>query len=156
MTAGAVRVFEEICTLARLCRGQVFPSYDRLAEKTQLGRTTVARAIRLLELAGFLIRQRRFKKVAGDGSGSRYEQTSNVYRPLLPKAVVSLLPRWMRPPPLPIDETQREVDRQEDLQVMYGQLSRQELARATITAGPLADVLARLGASLDRAECEYR
>ncbi|MFD1960739.1 hypothetical protein ACFSHP_20210 [Novosphingobium panipatense] len=43
MTAGAVRVFEEICTLARLNAGRVFPSYNRLAEATALGRATVAR-----------------------------------------------------------------------------------------------------------------
>ncbi|MBB3348866.1 hypothetical protein FHY02_003348 [Sphingomonas sp. BK069] len=30
LTAGAMRVYEEICTLARLNEGRVFPSYDRL------------------------------------------------------------------------------------------------------------------------------
>ncbi|MFC3216416.1 helix-turn-helix domain-containing protein [Novosphingobium panipatense] len=65
LTAGAVRVFEEICTLARLNAGRVFPSYNRLAEATALGRATVARALAALERAGFLVRQRRFKRVEG-------------------------------------------------------------------------------------------
>ncbi|RZM06958.1 MAG: helix-turn-helix domain-containing protein, partial [Sphingomonas sp.] len=91
MTAGAVRVFEEICTLARLNAGRVFPSYDWLAEATALGRATVARALAVLEGAGFLVRQRRFKRV--EGEGPRYAQTSNVYRPVLPQRMLDLLPR---------------------------------------------------------------
>nr|WP_052814201.1 helix-turn-helix domain-containing protein [Sphingomonas melonis] len=70
LTAGAVRVFEEICTLARLNRGRVFPSYDWLAEATGLGRATIARALVLLEAAGFLVRQRRFTHDEGQGMGA--------------------------------------------------------------------------------------
>ena len=90
ITASAVRVFEEICTLARLNAGRVFPSYDYLAEATALGRATVARALTALETAGFLVRQRRFARVAGDGPGPRYAQTSNVYRPTLPRRLLAL------------------------------------------------------------------
>jgi hypothetical protein len=82
LTAAAVRVFEELCTLARLNQGRVYPSYDWLAEATALGRATVARALHALERCGFLVRQRRFKRV--DGEGPCYRQTSNAYRPLLP------------------------------------------------------------------------
>ena len=55
LTAGAVRVYEELCTLARLNAGRVYPSYDRLAAATALGRATVARALQILEDAGFLV-----------------------------------------------------------------------------------------------------
>lgn len=146
LTGGAVRIYEEICTLARLCGGRVFPSYDHLADATGLGRRTVARALALLEAAGLLIRQRRFKKVAG--IRPRYEQTSNVYRPVLAKGLVAYLPRWMRPAPLPDDELQREGDRQEDTSHMLLQLNCRDLARATLS-GPLADVFAKLGACID-------
>ncbi len=71
-----MRVYEDICTLARLNRGRVFPSYDHLTTATALGRATVARAIALLKEIGFLVRQRRFKRV--EGEGPRYKQTSNV------------------------------------------------------------------------------
>ncbi len=101
LTAASVRVLEEILTLSRLNRGRVFPSYDYLADATSLGRATVARALRILEAIGFLVRQRRFKRVEGDGPGPRYAQTSNVYRAFLPDIVQRNLPRWMRPAPCP-------------------------------------------------------
>jgi biotin operon repressor len=107
LTTAAVRVFEELCTLARLNQGRVYPSYDRLAEATALGRATIARALQALKRCGFLVRQRRFKRV--EGEGPRYCQTSNAYRPLLPARVLALLPRWMRPTPIPIDQEQHRL-----------------------------------------------
>lgn len=151
MTAGAVRVFEEICTLARLNAGRVFPSYDWLAEATALGRATVARALVVLEGAGFLVRQRRFKRV--EGEGPRYAQTSNVYRPVLPRRMLDLLPRWLRPAPLPSDAVQRGADRAEEIASMEAGLSARELATA-VTGGALGRMLARLGAAIDRTERE--
>ncbi|MFC0205337.1 helix-turn-helix domain-containing protein [Novosphingobium soli] len=150
LTAASVRVFEEILTLARLNRGRVFPSYDHLAQATSLGRATVARALGILEAIGFLVRQRRFKRIEAQGPGPRYEQTSNAYRPMLPKGLQAYLPRWMRPAPLPDDEIQRRVDQDEDMEHMRAQLSCREWAQATAD-GPLGKVLAKLGAALDRA-----
>lgn len=156
LTAGAVRVYEEICTLARLNQGRVFPSYDRLAEATALGRATVARALRALEVAGFLLRQRRFKRVApaaGEGTGDapRYAQTSNAYRPLLPARLLPHLPRWLAPAPLPVDVEQRQADRAADIAQMHDSLSCRELAQ-TLVGGSLGRVLAKLGAHIDRRE----
>ncbi len=151
LTAASVRVFEEILTLSRLNKGRVFPSYDYLAQATSLGRATVARGLRILEAIGFLVRQRRFKRVDGDGPGPRYAQTSNVYRALLPKIVRDHLPRWMRPAPLPDDAVQREADRIEDTAQMLSRLTVREQLDATI-GGPLAKVLARLDAAIARNE----
>lgn len=153
LTAASVRVFEEILTLARLNRGRVFPSYDYLADATSLGRATVARALKILEGIGFLVRQRRFKKVEGDGPGPRYAQTSNVYRAFLPDSVTRYLPRWMRPAPLPDDAVQREADRQEDLAAMRATLDPRE-RRAAMDKGALAKILARIEAAIDRRELD--
>lgn len=142
-----MRVYEEICTLARLNQGRVFPTYDRLAEATALGRATVARALRALEIAGFLVRQRRFKRVAqeqGSGEGPRYAQTSNAYRPLLPARLLPHLPRWLSPPPLPVDAVQRQQERVADVVAMHDTLSCRELAE-TLVGGSLGRVLAKLG-----------
>lgn len=153
LTAASVRVFEEILTLARLNKGRVFPSYDHLAQATSLGRATVARALRILEGVGFLVRQRRFKRVESDGPGPRYEQTSNAYRAFLPKIAQAYLPRWMRLAPIPDDELQRESDRIENIEQMRARLSAQERAEAKLN-GPLAKILARLGAAIDAQERE--
>ncbi|WP_159982111.1 MULTISPECIES: helix-turn-helix domain-containing protein [unclassified Novosphingobium] len=154
LTAASVRVFEELLTLSRLNRGQVFPSYDHLAQATSLGRATVARALRILEGIGFLVRQRRFKRIEdAEGPGPRYEQTSNAYRTFLPRIVADYLPRWMRPAPLPQDVTHREETHAEDMALMVKSLSCRELAEAHV-GGALGKVLARLGAALDRQERE--
>lgn len=153
LTSSAVRVYEEILTLARLNRGQVFPSYDHLADATGLGRATICRALTILEAIGFLARQRRFNRVKGQGPGPRYKQTSNAYRPLLPTKVLSYLPRWLRPAPVPQDEVQRRLDQIENTQLMLKSLSCRELAEATVD-GPLRKILAKLGDAVDRRERE--
>ncbi|AXB80638.1 helix-turn-helix domain-containing protein [Novosphingobium sp. P6W] len=154
LTSASVRVLEEILTLARLNKGQVFPSYDYLAQATSLGRATVARSLRILESIGFLVRQRRFKRVENvEGPGPRLKQTSNAYRTVLPRIILDYLPRWMRPAPTPDDELHRQAERAEELEHMRSQLSCQELAETSVD-GALGKVLARLGAALDRQERE--
>ena len=149
LTAGAVRVYEEIVTLARLNRGRVYPSYDRLAEATALGRATVARALDVLEAAGFLLRQRRFKRVDGEGAGPRYEQTSNAYRPTVPARLLGLLPRWLRPAPVPDDLAWQAAERAGEAAAMLARLPRHDRAKVTI-GGELGWMLARLSVSVDR------
>ncbi|WP_232493685.1 helix-turn-helix domain-containing protein [Novosphingobium kaempferiae] len=151
LTAASVRVFEEILTLSRLNGGRVFPSYDHLAEATSLGRATVARALKILEGIGFLVRQRRFRRIEdAEGPGPRYEQTSNAYRAFLPKIVMDYLPRWMRPAPAPDDALHREEAHAEDMEAMVRSLTCRELAEAHV-GGALGKVLARLGAAIDAA-----
>jgi len=152
LTAGAIRVFEELCTLARLNKGRVYPSYDRLARVTALGRATVARALACLEAAGFLVRQRRFVRIEGEGAGPRYAQTSNAYRPVLPRLVARLLPRWSArwraPAPIPDDTAQHIAEHAEAMATMRGQLNCRELAETSV-GGMLGRVLAKLGAAID-------
>lgn len=153
LTASAVRIYEEILTLARLNKGRVYPSYEHLSDATGLGRATVARALTVLEAIGFIVRQRRFNRVANEGAGPRYEQTSNAYRTLLPEKVLAYLPRWLRPAPVPEDEIQRHLDHEEDTQRMLKTLSCRDLAE-TVVDGPLRKILAKLGAAIDSRERE--
>ena len=153
LQASAVRVFEELLTLARLNKGKVFPTYEYLAERTNYGRATVTRALSALEEIGFIVRQRRFKRLAGEGRGPRYTQTSNAYRTMMPARVLAILPRWMRPAPIPIDAEERQFEQIETTKAMLATLSCKELAEATVS-GPLGRMLSRLGAGVDRAECE--
>lgn len=156
LTSGTVRVLEEILTLARLNAGRVYPTYEYLAEATSLGRATIARALHVLDAIGFVVRQRRFKRVEAQGPGPRYEQTSNVYRAHLPSRILPYLPRWMRPAPVPDDILQHEADRVEDTKQMLSRLDCRDLALAVIANGPLAKILAKLGAAVDEREREYQ
>lgn len=99
--------------------------------------------------AGFLVRQRRFKRVEGDGPGPHYEQTSNAYRPTIPTRLMTHPPRWMRPPPLPTDAIQRIADRAGEVAAMDTTLSCRELARERV-GGALGRMLAKLGAAIDQ------
>lgn len=147
--AGAVRVYAELAMLARLNAGRVYPSYDHLAEATALGRATVARALAALEAAGFLVRQRRFARVAGDGPGPRWQQTSNAYRLVAPQRILGLLPRRFRPAPLPDDALCHAEAAREAVAAMRAGLSCRDYAQA-VAGGALGAALARLGAALDR------
>ncbi len=65
--------------------GACYPSYEAIAARTGLGRSTVADAIALLSDLGFIEVTNRVKRVpirgrAGDVIGSRLVQTSNTYR----------------------------------------------------------------------------
>ena len=61
----------------------------------------------------------------------------------------------MRPAPLPDDMLQRETDRVEETRAMLAGLGCRDLARAVIADGPLAKILAKLGAAVDDREREY-
>ena len=85
--------------------------------------------------------------------GPRYAQTSNAYRPLLPGCILGLLPRWLRPTPIPVDALQHAQARDEEVATMHATLSCRELAQATV-GGVLGRVLASLGARIDSIACE--
>lgn len=156
LTDGVVRIYEELTQLARACKGELFPSYETLAERTARSRNSVWRAIGLLEALGFICRQRRFKKVQAEGPGPRYAQTSNVYRLELPAFAEKLLPFWNRPAPKPDDQLQREEDRIIDQAHMLSRLSCRDQARElhVLSDAPnsgLLAVLERLGQAIDDA-----
>ncbi|MBW4330280.1 helix-turn-helix domain-containing protein [Stakelama sp. CBK3Z-3] len=153
LTAAAVRIYEELLTLARLNRGRVYPSYDHLSEATGLARATVARCLPVLEALGLLVRQRRFRRVEGEGAGPRYAQTSNAYRPTLAERMLGYLPRWMRPTPVPDDHCWMRESQAGEAQAMLDALPAAERAGALV-GGQLGKLLAKLGASIDAAECE--
>ena len=155
LSAGAVRVLEELLALARLNRGRVYPSYDHLARVTGLGRATVARGLKLLEEIGFLVRQRRFARLRAEGAGPRIAQTSNAYRLMLPDRLLQHLPRWLRPAPLPVDTEEHVAERAREQAAMRQTLSCREMALATLD-GPLGRMLAKLGAGIDAREAASR
>src|SRR3546814_12007365 len=86
-----------MCELGRLCKGEIYPTYDWFIEKTGFARATVARGIAQLKNAGLIPVQRRCKRVDRDGPGPRLEQISNAYRIHLPAGP----DRWLAGPRQP-------------------------------------------------------
>lgn len=149
LTDSAVHLYDKLCELARLGDGTLEPSYAWMEKKSGLSHGTIAANLTLLEELGFLMRQRRFKRVEDELGEKRYKQTSNVYRLLMPKKLLRFVPRRYQPAPIPPDEEQRQQDRREEQQHMLAGLSCRDLARVTV-GGALGRMLERLGDSIDR------
>jgi DNA-binding transcriptional regulator YhcF (GntR family) len=157
VTASVVRVMEELVALGRYNEGRIYPSYDYLAQRTGLGRATVARAIRQLRKMKVLERQRRFCIVEEDphrpGKPIR-RQVSNAYRiKMLPPMLKELLPWWHRvgPIPLPDDVVWAMQHRQEEYQRMLDSLSCEEFAKTLEFRNPeLGEAVVGFGRAVDR------
>lgn len=155
LTAGAVRVLEEMLTFARLNAGRVFPSYDRIAANTGLGRRTVGRAVVVLEAIGLLDHQRRFVLVEDGGERKSYRQTSNAYRTFLPKIVRRYLPKSLQPIPIPADAAhQNRHDKQETARMLSEATCEQHVAFAFDMNSDLGRELHRLACRVDERECQ--
>ncbi|KQM88487.1 hypothetical protein ASE67_01645 [Sphingomonas sp. Leaf23] len=155
LTAGAVRVMQEILDLARLNGGRVYPSYDRIAEKTNLARRTVSRAISILEGLGLIQKQRRFTMQPADDDAKRYRQTSNAYRPTLPQIVSRYLPKFLRPTPVPADAAFLVEEHARITAEMLASTScEQRVDFLFESASPMAEAFRRMAALVDSRECQ--
>lgn len=106
LSNSALQLLEWLCEMARLCKGRLYPSYDGMMDAVAFCRQTIANSIRQLETIGILEKQRRCKRI--EDSPQRFEQTSNVYRLRLPKALYRFLPAYLRPQPVPDCEQWRQ------------------------------------------------
>ena len=112
LTQSATIVYETLCELGRTCKGEIYPSYAWLIERTALSRATIARALRQLKDAGFLTIQRRSKRIEREGPGPRFEQTSNAYRLDWPTRLSQWLGFPAAPCPLPADIEAERLEEQ--------------------------------------------
>src|SRR3546814_3075132 len=59
ITPAAVRVFEQLTTLARTCAGQVFPTWEWIEAASGLSRASVGRGLSILATLGLIATPRR-------------------------------------------------------------------------------------------------
>ena len=142
LSQSATLIFKLLCDLGRLCRGEIYPTYEWLAEKSGLARATVARALSQLRSIGFVTAQRRCKRIKRQGPGPRFEQTSNAYRLEWPPRLGRWLGQTSAPCPLPDDEMVRLANIADEREAMRS-TERKD--------GPsLRDVLDRIEAGIER------
>lgn len=150
LSQSATAIFKLLCELGRLCKGEIYPTYDWFIEKTGFARATVARALAQLKEAGFLLVQRRCKRVDRDGPGPRYEQTSNAYRLEWP----ARLDRWLNarraPCPLPDDEVVRLQAAADDHHTMQHGRKSERVPNETA----LLEMLDRMGRTIEERESQ--
>jgi len=110
LTNACYRIYRYLTSVGRTCKGEIRPGYEQIASQTSLARATVARSLRQLEKAGFLVKQRRFKRVEKNGPGPRWIQTSNAYRLAWPEALKNWLSPNQSAVPTPDDDSHRREE----------------------------------------------
>lgn len=156
ITNAALRVFEQLTTLARTCAGKVFPTWEWIEAASGLSRASVGRGLSILARMGLLEKQRRCVEIEppADRPKARNAQTSNVYRMRFPNRLARFLPRRFRPAPLPDDVVQREADRIEEIEAMRLWRSPRQAIAEDIDDADLQAVLLSLGRAVDKEESQ--
>jgi DNA-binding transcriptional ArsR family regulator len=156
ITPAAVRVFEQLTTLARTCAGKVFPTWEWIEAATGLSRASVGRGLSILARMGLLDKQRRCVPIdpPADRPKARNAQTSNVYRMSFPNRLARFLPRFLRPAPLPDDVMQREADRIEEIEAMRLWRTPRQVVAEEIEDDGLRRVLDSLAAAIEQRESQ--
>jgi DNA-binding transcriptional ArsR family regulator len=156
ITPAAVRVFEQLTTLARTCAGKVFPTWEWIEAATGLSRASVGRGLSILAKMGLLDKQRRCVPIdpPADRPKARNAQTSNVYRMSFPNRLARFLPRFLRPVPLPDDVVQLEVDRIEAIETMRLWRTPRQVVAEEIEDNGLRRVLDSLAVAIEKQESQ--
>jgi hypothetical protein len=156
ITNAALRVFEQLTTLARTCAGKVFPTWEWIEAASGLSRASVGRGLSILARMGLLEKQRRCVPIdpPADRPKARNAQTSNVYRMSFPNRLVRFLPRRFRPVPLPDDVIQQETDRIEQIERMRLWRSPRQVVAEDIEDASLRLVMDRLALAVEKQESQ--
>lgn len=124
------RVFRFLNDQQAYFKGQCSPSIAAIAKAIHRCERTVYNALKRLQTIGLVEWLRRKVIITPDkhepGARPSAEQTSNIYRCVLPKWLAKML--RIEPVPLPDDELSRLDSRHEDLAVMIAQASPRERA----------------------------
>ncbi|MEG8033539.1 RNA replicase [Sphingomonas aurantiaca] len=151
ITNTALRVFEQLTTLARTCAGKVFPTWEWIEAAAGVSRASVGRALSALARMGLIDKQRRCVPIdaPADRPKARNAQTSNVYRMRFPNRLTRFLPRRLRPVPLPDDVVQVETDRAEQIEQWRLWRTPRQVVAEDITDPELRAVLDRLAIAIE-------
>jgi len=151
ITNTALRVFEQLTTLARTCAGKVFPTWEWIEAAAGVSRASVGRALSALARMGLIDKQRRCVPIdpPADRPKARNAQTSNVYRMRFPNRLTRFLPRRLRPVPLPDDVIQVETDRVEQIEQWRLWRTPRQVVSEDITDPELRAVLDRLAIAIE-------
>jgi DNA-binding transcriptional ArsR family regulator len=151
ITNTALRVFEQLTTLARTCAGKVFPTWEWIEAAAGVSRASVGRALSALARMGLIDKQRRCVPIDPpvDRPKARNAQTSNVYRMRFPNRLTRFLPRRLRPVPLPDDVIQGETDRVEQIEQWRLWRTPRQVVAEDITDPELRAVLDRLALAIE-------
>ncbi|MFN3389901.1 MAG: RNA replicase [Allosphingosinicella sp.] len=140
-----IKVLKALFQIVDYKSGRLEPSYDYIAWKAFVSRSSVAKAIKRLRHYGFLDWLRRAEETDVDGQGPQVRQVSNAYWFSLRGIAAAMVKRLMGKAPPPDDDLVRRRHDRAELRRMENSLDLPELARLLID-GALGEALASLGA----------
>ena len=152
----ALEVLELLGNLVRYKTGRLEPSLEYLMETLRRSKDAIVRALQSLRVHGFLDWLRRYVPTGQEGRGPQVKQTSNAYRLSMPARAMRLLGRLLQSPPVPDDVSHAQDVRKAELDAYRTGLPLSELALFEVDDGPLAQVLARMGRSVQERESVRR
>lgn len=135
------------------CRktGRLEPSIDYMMRGLRRSRAAIVRALAALREHGFLDWIRRTVPIEAEGPGPRVRQTSNAYWFGLPAKALALVHKIIGRGPTPDDDDHRRQSDRDEAERMLSTIPLDELARMRVENPQLAEALARLGRSVERA-----
>lgn len=149
-----LEVLGVLCELVDFANGRLDPAVGTIAERLGRSYSAVHRALRRLQLAGFLNWIRRSKKREdADSAGPQIEQVSNAYVLEMPGALKSWWDRQFNRGRIPECEKDRAALDRADFQRMLNGMKSEAFIRDFGSRDPLlGPKLADLAAALDRQE----
>jgi hypothetical protein len=144
-----LEVLREMYRLVDFKTGRLEPSIDYLMRRLKRSRDAIVRAMKALDVHGFLRWIRRTEPVDNPGAGPQVRQITNAYWFGLPAKAAALVRMILgRGAPKPDDQAQREADDAAAVEAMLAQAGPEGAARFIAGDSELGDALAGLGRSL--------
>ncbi|MDE2439452.1 MAG: hypothetical protein KGP14_00400 [Betaproteobacteria bacterium] len=108
-------------------KGRVFPSLDEIADKIHMSKNTAIRTLKKLRALDFVDWIRRFVTITDKETGTRNEQTSNLYRIRIPNWISDIMQLFRAP--IPDDARQLASGRTLDYALTFLKLSQHDRER---------------------------
>ena len=129
--------------------GRLDPSIGYLMERLKRSRAAIVRALAALKQHGFLNWIRRTEPTDNEGAGPQVKQITNAYWFGLPQAAADMVRRMVGKAPPPDDDVVRRQNDLAELTAMLEQVPLDELPEVMVNDPYLAELLARMGATLE-------
>lgn len=145
-----IDVLRELYRMVDYKTGRLEPAIATICKRIRRLRAAVVSAMARLKEHGFLDWVRRSEPTGNQGAGPQVRQITNAYGFGLPATAAAWVKKILGNGPLPDCEVARREQQAAETDALLDTLSLPERVHATVEDPQLADVLARMAASIER------
>lgn len=145
-----LEVLRELYRIVDFKTGRLEPAIATICDRIRRSRAAVVRAMARLKEHGFIDWIRRSEPTHCEGAGPQVRQITNAYGFGLPATAAAWVKKVLGNGPPPSCELARQEQRAAETDAMLDTLSLPDRVHATVEDPQLADVLARMAASIER------